>query len=103
MSSSDESFHSFAASSSGSVTDSLADQSWFDESLCSENEQEFSSYPMMETGIKNTICVTVEITNLEVNILIDIGAARSCISENLYHNIDERKQYPHEDPQIDFL
>ena len=48
-------------------------------------------------------CVTVEITNLEVNIFIDTGAARSCISENLYYNIEEHKQYPHQNPQIDFL
>ena len=89
----DESFDTYAASSSGS--DSLTDQSWLDESVCSANEHEFSSHQMIETNIKNTICVTVEITNLEVNILIDTGAARSCISENLHHNIEEQKQYPH--------
>ena len=42
----DESFDSYAASSSG--YDSLTDQSWLDESICTANEHEFSSHPLIE-------------------------------------------------------
>ena len=86
-SSSDESFDSYAASPSGSLTDSSIDQSWLDESRDPENEQKFSL--VIETDPKNTICINLTITKLDVNILIDTGAARSFISENFYLNIDE--------------